>query len=303
MQDTNLSNNVLFTKAITFATQRHQGQFRKGTAIPYIIHPLEVMHNLFLMEASISLMIAGLLHDTVEDTETTLEELHQSFGAEITALVASHTEMNKELPWRKRKEQALAACAKATKEEQMLVLADKLANIRAMVRDFKQCGDELWERFNKGFKDQAWYYHGGVKALKQLENYPNTTNYYLEFKSLVYELFGEPEAYVDATDLENQELIIAETKENFVSIIIDNGKLTLYGEEFGSSDIGSDSYEYSIALDFENTNHLLLQIRKDFGQEEILKNIFKTHLCIDGRYFTFLRYCEKHKIKYLMESF
>lgn len=303
MSEKILIDNTLFTKAIIFASSYHRNQVRKGSDTPYILHPLEVMQNLYLMGASKALMIAGLLHDTVEDTEATLEDINNTFGPEIMSLVASHTEMHKELPWHRRKEQALADCSKATKEEQMLVLADKLANIRSMSRDYQSCGETLWERFNKGFKDQAWYYHGGVRSLQQLENYPETATYYLEFKELVYNLFGEPEAYICEADLENQELVIAETKESYVTLNIEENCLTLHGDEFGSSDIGSDSYEYSIALDTENTHHLLLQIRKDFGQEITLKDIFKRQLCVDGRYFSFLRYCEKNNITFLMESF
>lgn len=296
-------NNSLLSQAIIYATNAHLEQKRKGTELPYIVHPLEVMQNLLVMDADIPLLCAGVLHDVVEDTDKTLEDIEQNFGQEIKSLVASHTETNKSLPWKERKVQALAHCAQATKAEQMLVLADKLSNIRAMCRDYAKVGVELWKRFNKGPKEQAWYYHGGVKALSKLATYPDTEASYTEFKELVYQLFGEPEAYINDSDLEEQEITVADNKETLVTVLISYGALTLNGEEFGSSDIGSDSYEYSIALDPQQTEKLLLQLRKEFGQELSLKEIFQKHICIDGRYFTFLRYCEKHQIKYLMDTF
>jgi len=303
MTELELQENALLNEAIIYATKCHAKQLRKGTDIPYIVHPLEVMHILFLMQADKALLAAGVLHDVAEDTNATLEDIAAEFNQEIAALVASHTEMHKELPWQYRKKQALEDCFKANKREQMLVLADKLSNIRAMTRNFAELGDKLWLRFNRGPKEQAWYYHGGVKALAKLAEYPDTAPFYAEFKELVYALFGEPEVVIFEEDLIDQELVIAETKENYVTVKIASGALALNGEEFGSSDIGSDSYEYSISLDQSNTNKLLLQVRKDFGQAILLKDIFKNNICINGRYFSFLRYCDKYDIKYNMESF
>lgn len=295
-------NNIL-SQAIIYATECHSNQVRKGTAIPYIVHPLEAMHILLLMEADLPLLCAGVLHDVVEDTDATLEEVEKLFGKEIRDLVASHTEMRKELPWKERKTAALKDCEQGSKREQMLVLADKLANVRAMNRDYAKLSDGLWARFKEGPKEQAWYYHGGVKALKALAEEPNCASTYAEFKELVYTLFGEPEASINDTDLENQEIVIVENKETYVTAVITDGALTLNGEEFGSSDIGSDSYEYSVSLNQQQTEKLLLQLRKEFGQDTPLKDILKNHICIDGRYFTFLRYCEKHGVAYVMDTF
>ena len=80
------------------------------------------------------------------------------------------------------------------KEMQMLALADKLSNIRAMHRDFIVLGDKLWERFNRGKDKQSWYYHSSANVLKSLANEPEVAPYYDEFKKLVDEVFGpEPD--------------------------------------------------------------------------------------------------------------
>ena len=190
LTEVEMEENDLLTRAIAYAVAMHKGGLRKGTNMPYIVHPLEVLNNLYLMKADKKLMAAGVLHDTVEDTDATLEDITVLFGQDVTDLVASHTEKDKSLPWKVRKEIALEELANATKREKMLVLADKLSNIRAMVRDYKAIGEELWERFNQGKEQQAWYYRAGANALAELGNYPGTMEAYNEFVKLVEELFG-----------------------------------------------------------------------------------------------------------------
>lgn len=84
--------NHLLEKAIHFATAKHAGQLRKGTTTPYIVHPLETMNILRSMNADTNLLIAGLLHDTVEDTDTTVEEIAEVFGTDVADLVGGHSE-------------------------------------------------------------------------------------------------------------------------------------------------------------------------------------------------------------------
>lgn len=186
-----LAENTMLNAAIAFAVAKHKNGLRKGTKMPYIVHPLEVMHILMLMGADKNLMAAGVLHDTVEDTEATLEEIAVIFGDDVAELVASHTEKDKALPWKTRKEIALEHLKHANKREQMLVLADKLSNMRAIARDYNALHDKLWERFNRGMESQSWYYHGGVDALVQLGEYADTKALYEEFVEVVDKVFGK----------------------------------------------------------------------------------------------------------------
>ena len=93
--------------AIRFALDKHAHQFRKGTDRPYILHPLEVMLLLSAMNADTDLLMAGVLHDTVEDTDATLPELEARFGPGVAGLVGAHTD-DKSLPWQERKAKAVA---------------------------------------------------------------------------------------------------------------------------------------------------------------------------------------------------
>ena len=186
-----LAENELLNNAISFAVEKHKNGLRKGTKMPYIVHPLEVMHNLMLMGADKNLRAAGVLHDTVEDTDATLEEIAAKFGDDVAALVSSHTEKDKSLSWKTRKEIALEHLKHANKREQMLVLADKLSNMRAIARDYAELKDKLWDRFNRGKASQAWYYRSGAASLIKLGEYEDTKALYLEFADLVDKVFRE----------------------------------------------------------------------------------------------------------------
>ena len=186
-----LAENELLNNAISFAVEKHKNGLRKGTKMPYIVHPLEVMHNLMLMGADKNLMAAGVLHDTVEDTDATLEEIAAKFGDDVAALVSSHTEKDKSLSWKTRKEIALEHLKHANKREQMLVLADKLSNMRAISRDYAELKEKIWDRFNRGKDSQAWYYRSGASSLMKLGEYEDTKALYLEFAELVDKVFRE----------------------------------------------------------------------------------------------------------------
>lgn len=149
--------NYLLEKAIHFATFKHAGQLRKGTTVPYIVHPLETMKILLSMNADTNLLIAGLLHDTVEDTDTSIEEITEIFGADVAALVGGHSE-DKSKSWEERKTHAIKVLADASRRMKMLVMADKVSNLRSMAADYRAVGDKLWSRFNAPVEKQAWYY-------------------------------------------------------------------------------------------------------------------------------------------------
>ncbi len=175
-------------KAIAFALEKHRGQFRKSTFIPYIVHPLEVMEILRKMGADTDLVIAGVLHDTIEDTDATLDEICQKFGREVGELIASCSE-DKTKSWDKRKQHTIDYLQNADVRIKMLALADKLSNMRAMEQDYRNTGDALWERFNAPAKKQAWYYSKVQDALYDLQFEPGCEAAYWEFVALFKDVF------------------------------------------------------------------------------------------------------------------
>jgi len=181
-------NRERLSKAVTFATERHSRQYRKGTSIPYIVHPLEVLSILGAMKADTSLLIAGVLHDTVEDTDTTVDEICNLFGAEAARLVKAHSE-DKSKTWKERKEAAYSHACFAETSLKKLILADKLSNLRSIYRDYEEYGDELWNRFNAGREQQAWYYGKMIDALSNLTFEKDAKPFYQELVALYKNIF------------------------------------------------------------------------------------------------------------------
>jgi len=175
-------------KAIEFSANAHLGYFRKGSKVPYITHPFEVAKILASAvdsETNEALICAGLLHDTVEDTETTLEIIQAEFGKDVADLVASDSE-DKTLSWEKRKQNTIDFIKnEATRDMQLLACADKLANLRSIKEDYVKIGDEVWNIFVRGKEKQAWYYKGVLDSLKSLDEF----SMYQEFNRLVQEIF------------------------------------------------------------------------------------------------------------------
>ena len=183
-------NNRKLNKAIRFATDRHAGQLRKGSTTPYILHPLEVLTILASLQADTDLLIAGLLHDTVEDTNTTPKELLQEFGPEVTRLVCCHSE-DKRRSWKERKLTAIRETRQADRRLKLLILADKLSNIRSMVRDHRSLGESFWNRFNAPREEQRWYYGQIIDALSPLAEDPPAAGAYQELVHCYQQLFPE----------------------------------------------------------------------------------------------------------------
>lgn len=178
---------MLIHKAIQFATLAHKNQLRKSTSVPYIAHLFEVALILTKAGASDELVCGGILHDTLEDTPTTKEDLLTHFGERVTNLVLANSE-NKSLTWEERKEETIHYIKnKATEEELMLICADKLSNARSSLYDKRLHGNAIWDRFNRGYDKQKWYYTNLVIALEKL----NHLEMYQEFANIVKELFTE----------------------------------------------------------------------------------------------------------------
>lgn len=175
--------------AILQAAQAHQGQYRKGTHIDYLVHPMEVLEILSSMNADTDLMIAGILHDTVEDTDLNLDQIRSNFGNNVADLVGRHTE-NKELSWDERKSDAVATLRSAEKRYQMLILADALSNLRSMAADYQVEGEALWQRFHAPREKQCWYYGAMKDAMSPLGKETECQSKYEELSQIYNELFA-----------------------------------------------------------------------------------------------------------------
>ena len=184
----------LMDRAIVFATRAHSGTYRKGTKIPYIVHPIEAAAIVSTMTNDPDMIAAAVLHDVVEDTDATVEEISFFFNERIAKLVEAESEdKRKDLPpqetWMIRKMETLEFLRnEADREAKILALADKLSNMRAIHRDQNTVGDQLWERFNEKDKSKhGWMYRQVALALSELSD----TFAWQEYDELVRKTFEE----------------------------------------------------------------------------------------------------------------
>lgn len=154
-------------KAISFAIIAHSGQKRKGKEVSYIMHPLSVGLLLSSSGAEGNVVIAGILHDTIEDTKVTYEEISDKFGKRVADMVNDVTEQDKSLPWTERKKQALEHVKDMSEDSVLVKTADVLHNMNDQLEDYKKEGEEMFERFNAGKEAQLDRYAKLVAALKK----------------------------------------------------------------------------------------------------------------------------------------
>lgn len=168
-------------RALAFAARAHRDQFRKGTkdhpdnlgefigqGVPYIMHPAAVGMLLLEHGATDDGVVAGILHDVIEDAQVDRALVEQEFGSRVAELVTAASEPDKSLPWLERKEHTINFLA-ATEdlEVKLIAAADKLHNVQSIQLDLEKVGESVWDRFNANAskKAQAWYYHSICEAL------------------------------------------------------------------------------------------------------------------------------------------
>lgn len=180
-------NTDLFDRAAKFAVDAHRGSERKGKGYPYILHPMEAVGIVASLSTDPELLAAAILHDTVEDTPVTIEQIRQEFGDRVATLVYNDTShLPPSAPWRDRKQAQADAIAAASRDSKIVAIGDKLSNLRTIVADYRQLGDALWQRFSapNGKEDVLWYYTLLASALKELAD----TQPYKEYLALLEKL-------------------------------------------------------------------------------------------------------------------
>lgn len=177
----------LFDKAVLFAVRAHSGTERRGKGSPYIIHPMEAAAIVATITNDPEMLAAAVLHDTVEDTDVSFDDIRAAFGDRVAHLVQCDT-AKRQNSWREKREIQIDRLSRADRDAKIVALGDKLSNMRAMAYDYRQIGERLWERFHapNGKQDIGWYYSGLVGAFSDLGD----TIAYQEFVSLQKELFG-----------------------------------------------------------------------------------------------------------------
>ena len=180
-------DTTLFDRAAQLAIEAHAGVERRGKGFPYIIHPMEAAAIVATVTNDPEMLAAAILHDTVEDTDVTLQQIEDLFGPRVAYLV--NTETAPDGTWRSKREYQVARLAAADRDCKIVALGDKLSNLRGIANDYRAMGDALWSRFHApdGRRDIEWYYRALASAFASLADTPP----YIEFVSLVESTFGQ----------------------------------------------------------------------------------------------------------------
>lgn len=176
-----------------FATRAHEGQQRKNSEDPYITHPIRVADRLENAGFSNELVAAGYLHDVVEDTPVTMEEIEHAFGQKVADLVSAHTE-DKSKSWKERKQHTIDIIKTARKEVKYLIVADKLDNLLSIEAALKEKGDTAWDNFNAGKDLQKWYYVSIAENMHPGLETQDIPDFFYDYEDAVRRVFMSQES-------------------------------------------------------------------------------------------------------------
>jgi len=199
-------DTAFLDRAIEFAVKAHSNSERRGKGFPYVIHPLEAMEIVSTMTSDQELLAAAALHDTVEDTGVTIEEIRREFGDRVASIVEIESDkfiegISEEDSWHDRKQAAIDRIANAGIDAKMVAMGDKLSNMRAIWRDYELQGDKLWNIFHvKEKSEHEWHYRSLAHSMYEL----GSTFAFREFTNLIDKVFGretKPEL-IDMNDYE-----------------------------------------------------------------------------------------------------
>jgi len=160
-------------KAINAAAVLHDGQARKGDDLPYVVHPFSVALILMDYTEDEDVIVAGILHDTIEDTAYTKEQMEEEFGKRVTDFVLDVTEKDKALPWQQRKDDYLKHLLATGHESKLICAADKLHNLQSMLDAFRKFGEKSYAKFNAPVDKKLWFYEECLKVFKNDKDMPD----------------------------------------------------------------------------------------------------------------------------------
>ena len=160
-------------KAMRIAAEAHSEQTRKGTSIPYIVHPFAVMYIAAQETDNEDTLIACLFHDILEDVpdKYSKEEMREDFGDRVVRIVEGVTKDDSIIDWKARSEAYLRHLQIADSQSVIVSGADKIHNLQSILIDYEQHGEQLWTRFNADKHSQLWWYKSVTSVMR--ERLPN----------------------------------------------------------------------------------------------------------------------------------
>lgn len=155
-------------RALSFTIRAHDGQYRKHEKdTPYVFHPIIVSLVLKTAGFNDKVVAAGLLHDVVEDTKYSIDDLAKLFGGDVASFVMTCTEFNKSLSWRERKSQQIKAIYNLPVNNKAIICADKIANLEDLRIQLRKNGYIDFSVFSADRNEQEWFFRSVYNALKE----------------------------------------------------------------------------------------------------------------------------------------
>ena len=161
--------------ALKVASRAHRDQMRKGTDIPYISHTFAVAMIISQYTSDEDVIIAGVLHDILEDVKPTVYSetaMRNDFGDEVVEIVKDVSEEKTagkpEKPWAERKKSYLTHLSSLEDQRPLMVsTADKIHNLTDILEEYEMVGDSIWQKFNASKDDQLWFYNEFLNVIKK----------------------------------------------------------------------------------------------------------------------------------------
>jgi len=193
-------------KAKLFAIRAHMGQVRKSEPDkPMIMHPIGVGQLLESFGYDDNVVAAGYLHDVVEDTKYTIEDIEKEFGKDIANLVMGASEPDKSLSWEDRKRHTIEETRKLPFRNKLVICADKINNLEDLFLKFEKIGNRDFSAFKRGEESQEWYYTSIYESLVSGED--KDLPIFVRLKDILDKVFAKKEDlfFRDTIFVDNQD--------------------------------------------------------------------------------------------------
>ena len=169
--------------ALRLALRAHATQTRKTDGSPYAVHPIMVAHLLTVHRAAEDVIVAALLHDVLEDTAVTPEEV-KAVGGEVVLHIVQAVSENKDLPWEERKEAYVRTVVQSGESVWLVSVADKIHNAESLLNHIADVGEEAWSVFNRGKESKIWFETMLFAELSKVWQHPLLDHYGVLIESL-----------------------------------------------------------------------------------------------------------------------
>lgn len=263
---------TLSERALSFAIRAHNGQKRKSEPDkPYVIHSILVGMILKRYGYDDAVVAAGFLHDVVEQTEYTIDDIARMFGGDVASLVMTATEANPSLSWKERKTQQIKAIANLPERNAAVICADKIANIEDLRIEKRKNGEINYNNFHCTEEEQRWYFKSMYKELSKIIDNSMIDRLY----NSISDVFDNQYNYFDGYNYEFERMSkISGYQEDLMKLKTIIGETKPYIIEFAGTSKSGKSSIIKIFKDFFENAEFKVRVREETPSMQRYKEDF-----------------------------